>query len=994
MVKISSILKNESGAMLAKVSQPPKSKGGKSMFKKFLSLTLALVMALGLVAGAVDYKDADDISDYAEKAVQTVHDLNIMQGDNHGNFNPKEPITREQMFRVMYAVHNAGDINVNPIYASLLTSSYKDADQVATWARAFAGYNVSKQIFKGDGAGMLRPKASISYQEVAVLFLRALGYKDDYITGYNPLFSWGQNALLLAHEAGITKGLPSISNPAAAATREDVAVMATNALGAKTVSYDKENDAYDIEDSLLKVKYGIGDEDDYIVSGIVNGTQKNGNKVTHYTLLGSDTQYELKDGETFDADLIGKTIRWSYRNTQVNNRINNLAVVADDKLFEDVRLDKLSGKVKDDDVILTIDGTEVKIAISKFGIYYAGNGALTLKEEDSILGDGGVAADKLAEFLAAFPFKDAKTVDIAINDGKLIIRGWLTDSYSVGELNLPTYGFGKVVKVSGDYVVIDVKSWTKGLSGTKLVYIADELNGAAKGDRVLFEVNYADALLGKNNDAKEGAKDLGDKIYSGADLLANATIVEVLEPIAVKGDKIVKLSNGTYRMDGKEVAPAAMAAVGFDIDDYDAISKDDTNNPVVFMSDKYIYDGADATPQSDDDTVEYFYGLFVEQYFVPSGDNAGAYIKVLGTDGDTHTLKVAKIWKANLGVADDKAVIVPKVGEGDGDVKGEFVKVTRTNSPVGFDAVGAPVFGIEQLLVDGEYDAEDYEGNLISFSRNDDGTYNVIVVAEKDAMVEDSDKLDFNVLGGLTIKKGSTATGRTVGTGLYYNANTVFFVRYDDKVAVVKGSEIVADQVITVGRYVASTAGILPTVTVAVIEVESLTMVTPETPSSTTTIILTADAAWTTYSDRYEFVLKGIVKGEVKELELTVKRNNTTAFDNLKDLKAFGAVEIEVEDDAVKTATVKTVAQVLGDSAIVDKEVEGYEDGIIKVADTPAKDVADDAKIFFFELKDSKYKLLDSGNPTKEGETWKVYIGFKDNDDSKVATTLIFVKQG
>jgi len=218
------------------------------------------------------------------------------------------------------------------------------------------------------------------------------------------------------------------------------------------------------------------------------------------------------------------------------------------------------------------------------------------------------------------------------------------------------------------------------------------------------------------------------------------------------------------------------------------------------------------------------------------------------------------------------------------------------------------------------------------------------------------------------------------------------------KVAVVKGSEIVADQVITVGRYVASTAGILPTVTVAVIEAASLTMVTPETPSSTTTIILTADAAWTTYSDRYEFVLKGIVKGEVKELELTVKKDSDKGFNALKALKAFGAVEIEVEDDAVKTATVKTVAQVLGTVAIENKKVTGYEDGIVEYQkaeeEKEAKDVADDAKIFFFELKDSKYKLLDSGNPTKEGETWNVYIGFKDNDASKVATTLIFVKQG
>ncbi|HHX72932.1 MAG TPA: S-layer homology domain-containing protein [Clostridiales bacterium] len=967
------------------------------MFKKFLSLTLALVMALGLVAGAVDYKDADDISDYAEDAVQTVHDLNIMQGDNHGNFNPKEPITREQMFRVMYAVHNAGDINVNPIYASLLTSSYKDADQVATWARAFAGYNVSKQIFKGDGAGMLRPKASISYQEVAVLFLRALGYKDDYITGYNPLFNWGQNALLLAHEAGITKGLPSISNPAAAATREDVAVMAENAINAVTVRFDKDANVYipvttgEGIVTLGDAKYGVTDA----VKGTVVEYAKDGKSykvaksISDMNTPESLVTYTLK-GETLDPSLVGKTIRWTYRNGNTDDRINNLAVVADEKLFEDVRLDKLSGKVKDDDVILTIDGTEVKIAISEFGIYYAGNGALTLKEEDSILGDGDVAA-----FLEeAFPFKDAKTVDIAINDGKLIIRGWLTDSYLVDSTSLPTYALGKIAEVKGDYVVIDVLSGTNiSESKTKLVYIADELNGAAKDDRVLFEVNYADALLGKNDDAKEGAKDLGDKIYSGAELLANATIVEVLEPIAVKGDKIVELSNGTYRMDGKEVAPAAMAAVDFDIDDYVAVPKDDTNNPVVFMSDKYIYDGADATPQSDDDTVEYFYGLFVEQYFVPSGDNAGAYIKVLGTDGDTHTLKVAKIFDED---------------------EEEFVKVSRTDKPIAFDAVGAPVFGIKQVFYDeaAEKDLQDkFVGYAISFSRNDDGTYNVIVVEKTDTLYVEAEKLDNNsgealTTSGMKVLKASTATGRKIeNTDLYYNANSVFFVRYKpvtveggtvvgyEKVAVVKGSEIVDDQAIKNISYVASTAGILKTVTVAVVEVDatSLTMITAPASTSGTTMLLTANPTWTTYSDRVEFVLKGIVDGEVKELTFTTKGLHA----DLNVLKVFDAVQIQIEDGVVKSVKSSKkeapnkieLGDILGTGAILDKKVEGFEDGIIKVAENSPLDVSSSAKIFYYKKVTGGLEYMNSGDLSKD--TWNAYIGI----DKGVAVTIIFVKQ-
>ena len=43
------------------------------------------------------YEDKEDISDWAKEAVELVTKYGIMQGDNHGNFNPAQPATREEL---------------------------------------------------------------------------------------------------------------------------------------------------------------------------------------------------------------------------------------------------------------------------------------------------------------------------------------------------------------------------------------------------------------------------------------------------------------------------------------------------------------------------------------------------------------------------------------------------------------------------------------------------------------------------------------------------------------------------------------------------------------------------------------------------------------------------------------------------------------------------------------------------------------------------------
>ena len=66
--------------------------------KKFLSLVLALVMAMSLVtvsAGAKDFNDSDKISDVAyEEAVNVMSEMGIIDGYGDGNFQPQGTLTR------------------------------------------------------------------------------------------------------------------------------------------------------------------------------------------------------------------------------------------------------------------------------------------------------------------------------------------------------------------------------------------------------------------------------------------------------------------------------------------------------------------------------------------------------------------------------------------------------------------------------------------------------------------------------------------------------------------------------------------------------------------------------------------------------------------------------------------------------------------------------------------------------------------------------------
>lgn len=71
-------------------------------FSKILSETYKMISKDELsVSSMLSYKDISKISNWAYTSIETVTSLGFMQGDENGNFNPKDNITKEQVITIL-----------------------------------------------------------------------------------------------------------------------------------------------------------------------------------------------------------------------------------------------------------------------------------------------------------------------------------------------------------------------------------------------------------------------------------------------------------------------------------------------------------------------------------------------------------------------------------------------------------------------------------------------------------------------------------------------------------------------------------------------------------------------------------------------------------------------------------------------------------------------------------------------------------------------------
>ena len=191
--------------------------------KRALSLGLTAAMISGLmVMGSSAASYADVTSENNVEAIDVLEAVGIMIGDENGNFNPDQNVTRNEMAVVM---SNLMEYNVAS-YAN--TSPFTD---VPSWAEPYVAACWTNGITAGTSATTYGGSDTVTTAQAALMLMKALGYfqySSDFGADWQlATVKQGNNIDLFV---GVDSGVEQ------AMTRNDVAQLVLNTLEAGTVT--------------------------------------------------------------------------------------------------------------------------------------------------------------------------------------------------------------------------------------------------------------------------------------------------------------------------------------------------------------------------------------------------------------------------------------------------------------------------------------------------------------------------------------------------------------------------------------------------------------------------------------------------------------------------------------------------------------------------------------------------------------------------------------
>ena len=349
--------------------------------KKLLALVLALVMTMSLVTiSNAAFKDADSI-DYKE-AVDVMNAVGVFIGDEKGNFNAKENLTREQAAKII-AYLELGDKA-----ADALVGGATFTDVASTrWSAGFVGYCAKAGVVAGVGDGKFDPAGQLTALQFGKMLLVELGYdaKAAVMVGAD----WAINTSKLMAKAELMDGIEGSVNQVI--TREKAAKMCLNALEAPTVEYDTKGSNIIVNGA--EINFGAS-EPTYVTNTIAKeqtiSNEKLSNSNAYLIELGEKLYKNLKKIGTTD-DFGRPATKWTWKAETVGTYADaadlsyTKAVKASD-IYKDLNL---SDTVAAKNVTVWVNG-EVKTAAATdikksndakigdvAGVNSNGNGVLT-----------------------------------------------------------------------------------------------------------------------------------------------------------------------------------------------------------------------------------------------------------------------------------------------------------------------------------------------------------------------------------------------------------------------------------------------------------------------------------------------------------------------------------------------------------------------------------------------------------------------------------------
>ena len=280
--------------------------------KKLLALVLALVMSMSLVTiSNAAFKDADSI-DYKE-AVDVMNAVGVFIGDEKGNFNAKENLTREQAAKII------AYLELGEKAADALVGSATFTDVAATrWSAGFVSYCAQAGVVAGYD-GKFDPAGQLTALQFGKMLLVEIGYdaKAAGMVGTD----WAINTSKLMAKAKLMDKIDGSVNQVL--TREKAAQMTLNALKTPTVEYATKGSNITVNGA--EINFGASTPT-YVTNTIAKEQTISKDKLTNsgeYTIeLGEKLYKKLVLSDTTDA--FGRPTRtWTFENKKVGEYVKD-----------------------------------------------------------------------------------------------------------------------------------------------------------------------------------------------------------------------------------------------------------------------------------------------------------------------------------------------------------------------------------------------------------------------------------------------------------------------------------------------------------------------------------------------------------------------------------------------------------------------------------------------------------------------------------------------
>ena len=189
------------------------------MRKRILGIFLCLMLTAGMLAttasaGSV-FPDVSDDADYAW-AAELTNEMGIFAGDNKGNFNPDQGITRAQCAAVVCRLLDAESYAQN-----MTTAAFTDVP-ASHWANGYIAWAYDQGIINGYGNGKFGPSDTVTYEQAIKMLMVGIGYGDaavdagGYTNGY----------ISIAERYGFLSGVENTFGNVI--TRANIAVLVAN----------------------------------------------------------------------------------------------------------------------------------------------------------------------------------------------------------------------------------------------------------------------------------------------------------------------------------------------------------------------------------------------------------------------------------------------------------------------------------------------------------------------------------------------------------------------------------------------------------------------------------------------------------------------------------------------------------------------------------------------------------------------------------------------